>query len=106
MTVAETERGWCGRCSGYLKIYGEALRYVFNLEMIFWLLLSTAGVYFMCDHRNNLHQLVTATWILSYTFCCLVCGVTIANKEIVTTIEQLQDLGQNHQLIPDQEETD
>ena len=98
--TAETEKR-CGTCRAYIAVYAEALKYVFNLEMIFWALLPTIGVYFTCDRRNDIHKLVTVTWILSYTFCCLVAGITIANKEIISNVDQLKELGATHQLIPE-----
>ena len=101
-TNPETETRCCGSWKTYFKVYTTALRYVFNAEMIFWAIISTVGVYLSCDRRNDIHKLVTITWILSYIFCCLVAGITIANKEIISNLEQLKELGATHQLIPEQ----
>lgn len=92
---------WSTVCE-YARLYLDSLRYVFNAEMIFWAAVSTVGVYFSCDHSNNIHQLVTSTWLLAYIFCSLVCGVTIANQQAqLVEMQEMQEMKHGFELIAD-----
>ena len=75
MGVETTDSNISNENSSWIQKYLTSLKSVFNLEIIFWGIVSTIGVYYVCDrtaHLQTLNRLLTATWALSYVFCTLV----------------------------------